>query len=232
MALPKLTSPTYELDLPSTGEKIKFRPFLVKEQKLLMIAEESKDENQIAETIHQLINSCTFGKVDALISPIFDIEYVFIQLRMRSVGEKIQIDVTCPDDEKTKVPVKINLKEVYVLHDEKHTNIIKITDNIKMIMKYPQLSDLQIMKNTAENLFKLINKCVTEVHDGDTIHNKNDVTDKDLNEFIESFNTQQLEKLMQFFETMPKMRHIVNITNPKTKVKSEVVLEGLETFLA
>ena len=187
MALPKLTSPTYELDLPSTGEKIKFRPFLVKEQKLLMIAEESKDENQIAETIHQLINSCTFGKVDALISPIFDIEYVFIQLRMRSVGEKIQIDVTCPDDEKTKVPVKINLKEVYVLHDEKHTNIIKITDNIKMIMKYPQLSDLQIMKNTAENLFKLINKCVTEVHDGDTIHNKNDVTDKDLNEFIESF---------------------------------------------
>ena len=232
MALPKLTSPTYELDLPSTGEKIKFRPFLVKEQKLLMIAEESKDENQIAETIHQLINSCTFGKVDALISPIFDIEYVFIQLRMRSVGEKIQIDVTCPDDEKTKVPVKINLKEVYVLHDEKHTNIIKITDNIKMIMKYPQLSDLQIMKNTAENLFKLINKCVTEVHDGDTIHNKNDVTDKDLNEFIESFNTQQLEKLMQFFETMPKIRHIVNVTNPKTKVISEVTLEGMDTFLA
>jgi len=231
MALPKLTAPTYELDLPSTGRKIKFRPFLVKEQKLLMIAEESKDENQIAETIQQLINSCTYGKVDALISPIFDIEYVFLQLRMRSVGENVTLTITCPDDNKTETTIKINLEDVNVLNDEKHTNIIKITDNVKMIMKYPQLSDMKDMKDTTENIFKLINKCILEVHDGDTIHNKNDITKKELNEFIDSFNTNQLEKLMEFFNTMPKIRHIVNVTNPKTKVISEVTLEGMDTFL-
>jgi len=232
MALPKLTAPTYELDLPSTGRKVKFRPFLVKEQKLLMIAEESKDEKQIAETIQQLINSCTYGKVDALISPIFDIEYVFLQLRMRSVGANITLNITCPDDNKTEVSIKINLEDVNVLNDEKHTNIIEVTDNVKMVMKYPQLSDMQDMKDTTENIFKLINKCILEVHDGDTIHNKNDITKKELNEFIDSFNTNQLEKLMQFFETMPKIRHIVNVTNPKTKVISEVTLEGMDTFLA
>ena len=231
MALPKLTAPTYELDLPSTGRKIKFRPFLVKEQKLLMIAEESKDENQIAETIQQLINSCTYGKVDALISPIFDIEYVFLQLRMRSVGENVTLTITCPDDNKTETTIKINLEDVNVLNDEKHTNIIEITDNVKMIMKYPQLSDMKDMKDTTENIFKLINKCILEVHDGDTIHNKNDITKKELNEFIDSFNTNQLEKLMEFFNTMPKIRHIVNVTNPKTKVISEVTLEGMDTFL-
>jgi len=232
MALPKLTAPTYELDLPSTGRKVKYRPFLVKEQKLLMIAEESKDEKQIAETIQQLINSCTYGKVDALISPIFDIEYVFLQLRMRSVGANITLNITCPDDNKTEVSIKINLEDVNVLNDEKHTNIIEVTDNVKMVMKYPQLSDMQDMKDTTENIFKLINKCILEVHDGDTIHNKNDITKKELNEFIDSFNTNQLEKLMQFFETMPKIRHIVNVTNPKTKVISEVTLEGMDTFLA
>ena len=231
MALPKLTAPTYELDLPSTGRKVKFRPFLVKEQKLLMIAEESKDEKQIAETIQQLINSCTYGKVDALISPIFDIEYVFLQLRMRSVGANITLNITCPDDNKTEVSIKINLEDVNVLNDEKHTNIIEVTDNVKMVMKYPQLSDMQDMKDTTENMFKLINKCILEVHDGDTIHNKNDITKKELNEFIDSFNTNQLEKLMEFFNTMPKIRHIVNVTNPKTKVISEVTLEGMDTFL-
>jgi hypothetical protein len=231
MALPKLTTPTYELDLPSTGEKIKFRPFLVKEQKLLMMAEESKDETQIAEMMQQLIGSCTFGKVDAIVSPIFDVEYVFLQLRMRSVGANIEINVTCPDDNITEVPVKINLEDVNVLNDEKHTNIVNVTDTIKMVMKYPQLSDIQSMKNTAENLFSLLMKCISEVHDGDTIHNRTDITDKELNEFVDSFNTQQLQSLIQFFESMPKVRHVVNVTNPKTKVTSEVVLEGMDSFL-
>ena len=231
MALPKLTTPTYELDLPSTGEKIKFRPFLVKEQKLLMMAEESRDEKQISEMIQQLIGSCTFGKVDAIVSPIFDVEYVFLQLRMRSVGAEIELNVICPDDEKTEVPVKINLEDVNVLNDEKHTNIVNVTDTIKMVMKYPQLSDIQSMKNTAENLFSLLMKCISEVHDGDTIHNRTDITDKELNEFVDSFNTQQLQSLIQFFESMPKVRHVVNVTNPKTKVVSEVVLEGMDSFL-
>ena len=136
MALPKLTTPTYELELPSTGQKIKYRPFLVKEQKLLMMAQESEDENEIAETIQRLISSCTFGKVDAIVSPIFDVEYVFLQLRIRSVGAKIEMNVTCPDDETTEVPVSINLEEVNVLNDEKHTNIVDVTDTIKMVMKY------------------------------------------------------------------------------------------------
>jgi len=231
MALPKLTAPTYELDLPSTGEKIKFRPFLVKEQKILMIAEESKDEKQIAEMMQQLIGSCTFGKVNAILSPIFDVEYVFLQLRMRSVGANIEVNVTCPDDNTTEVPVKINLEDVNVLNDEKHTNIVNVTDTIKMVMKYPQLSDIQSMKNTAENLFSLLMKCISEVHDGDTIHNRTDITDKELNEFVDSFNTQQLGSLMQFFETMPKVRHVINVTNPKTKITSEVVLEGMDSFL-
>ena len=200
MALPKLTTPTYELDLPSTGEKIKFRPFLVKEQKLLMMAEESKDDKQIAETIQQLIGSCTYGKIDALVSPIFDIEYVFLQLRMRSVGANIELNITCPDDEKTEVPVKINLEDVHVLNDEKHTNIVQITDKIKMIMGYPQLIDMQSMRNTTENMFNLLTKCVIEIHDGDTIHNKADISDKELGEFMDSFNTEQLANVMEFFE--------------------------------
>ena len=231
MALPKLTTPTYELVLPSTGEKIKYRPFLVKEQKLLMMAQESRDEKQISEMIQQLIGACTFGKVDAIVSPIFDVEYVFLQLRIRSVGAKIEMNVTCPDDETTEVPVSINLEEVNVLNDEKHTNMVDVTDTIKMVMKYPQLSDMQSMKNTTENIFKLLMQCITEVRDGDTIHNRADISDKELSEFVDSFNTNQLQSLMRFFETMPKVRHIINVTNPNTKVTSEVVLEGMDSFL-
>ena len=196
-----------------------------------MMAEESKNDKQIAETIQQLIGSCTYGKIDALVSPIFDIEYVFLQLRMRSVGANIEVNITCPDDEKTEVPIKINLEDVKVLNDEKHTNIVQITDKIKMIMGYPQLIDMQSMKNTTENMFNLLTKCVIEIHDGDTIHNKADISDKELGEFMDSFNTEQLANVMEFFDTMPKVRHIINVTNPKTKVVSEVVLEGMDNFL-
>jgi len=232
MALPKLTAPTYELDLPSSGEKIKYRPFLVKEQKLLMMAEESKEENQISEMIQQLISACTFGKVDAIVSPIFDVEYVFLQLRMRSVGEIVNIKVICPDDKKTQVSVKVNLKDVDVLNDENHTNIVKVTDNIKMIMRYPQLTDMKNMKNTTENLFSLLQSCILEVHDGDVIHNRTDITKKDMDEFIDSFSTGQLENIMKFFDTMPKIRHVISVTNPHTNVVSEIPLEGMDTFLA
>ena len=195
------------------------------------MAQESRDEKQISEMIQQLIGACTFGKVDAIVSPIFDVQYVFLQLRIRSVGAKIEMNVTCPDDETTEVPVSINLEEVNVLNDEKHTNMVDVTDTIKMVMKYPQLSDMQSMKNTTENIFKLLMQCITEVRDGDTIHNRADISDKELSEFVDSFNTNQLQSLMQFFETMPKVRHVINVTNPNTKVESEVVLEGMESFL-
>jgi len=232
MALPKLTAPTYELDLPSTGEKIKYRPFLVKEQKLLMMAEESKEEKQISQTIQQLIGTCTFGKVDAIVSPIFDVEYVFLQLRMRSVGEIVNIKVICPDDKKTQVPVKINLEDVNVQMDLNHSNKLNISDKIKMIMKYPVLGDVaKASGSESTQVFDILHQCVHEVHDGDTIYHRVDMSDSDLTEFVDSFTGSQFEMVTEFFETMPKLRHIVDITNPKTKVKSEVIIEGLESFL-
>ena len=232
MALPKLTTPTYELDLPSTGEKIKYRPFLVKEQKLLMMAEESKEEKQISQTIQQLIGTCTFGKVDAIVSPIFDVEYVFLQLRMRSVGANIELNITCPDDKKTQVPVKINLEDVNVQMDLNHSNKLNISDKIKMIMKYPVLGDVaKASGSESTQVFDILHQCVHEVHDGDTIYHRVDMSDSDLTEFVDSFTGSQFEMVTEFFETMPKLRHIVDITNPKTKVKSEVIIEGLESFL-
>jgi hypothetical protein len=234
MALPKLENPTYETELPSTNEKIKFRPFLIKEQKLLMIAQESDDQKEIMDAMAELINSCTFGKIDAYNSPIFDIEYLFLKIRGKSVGEKVKLKVLCPDDKKTKVPVTIDLKDIAIQVDASHTNELKISDNIKMIMKYPVLGDVSTTSNSSETnqIFDIMNQCVHEVHDGDTIYHRVDMSNSDLTEFIDSFTGAQFEIITQFFETMPKLRHAVNVTNPKTKVKSEVLIEGLESFLA
>jgi len=233
MALPKLDSPTYETELPSTGEKIKYRPFLVKEQKLLLLAQESKDSKETMQSMTQLIDACTFNKVNTLTSPLFDIEYLFLRIREKSVGSKITIMVTCPDDNKTKVPVKMNLKDVNVQMTAGHTNEIKISKDIKIFMKYPLLSDIAKAENEGADtsVFSILQQCVHEVHHGDTIYHKVDMTDKDLEEFIDSFSTEQFELVTEFFETMPKLRHIVNVTNPNTKVKSEVVIEGLDSFL-
>jgi len=234
MALPKLNTPEYELELPSTGEKIKFRPFLVKEQKLLMMAQESEDETQLSNTVATIINSCTNEKVNAEESPLFDIEYVFLQLRSKSVGETADIKVTCPDDNKTQVDIKVKLDEVSVHMTDDHTNIIEITDSIKMIMKYPVLSDMKTLgKKTTEmeNIFSLLHNCIHEIHDGDTIHNRVDMVNKDIDDFVDNLNTNQFEGLMNFFKTMPKLRHPITVVNPKTKKKSEIILEGLESFL-
>ena len=233
MALPKLDSPTYETELPSTGEKIKYRPFLVKEQKLLLLAQESKDAKETMQSMTQVINSCTFNKINTLTSPLFDIEYLFLRIREKSVGSKITIMVTCPDDNKTKVPVKMNLKDVNVQMTAGHTNEIKISKDIKIFMKYPLLSDIAKAENEGADtsVFSILQQCVHELHHGDTIYNKVDMTDKDLEEFIDSFSTQQFQLVTEFFDTMPKLRHVVNVTNPNTKVKSEVVIEGLDSFL-
>jgi len=233
MALPKLETPIYETELPSTGEKIKYRPFLVKEQKLLLLAQESKDAKETMQSMTQVINSCTFNKINTLTSPLFDIEYLFLRIREKSVGSKITIMVTCPDDNKTKVPVKMNLKDVNVQMTAGHTNEIKISKDIKIFMKYPLLSDIAKAENEGADtsVFSILQQCVHEVHHGDTIYHKVDMTDKDLEEFIDSFSTEQFELVTEFFETMPKLRHIVNVTNPNTKVKSEVVIEGLDSFL-
>jgi hypothetical protein len=233
MALPKLETPIYETELPSTGKKIKYRPFLVKEQKLLLIAQESKDTKETMQSMTQLIDSCTFNKINTLTSPLFDIEYLFLRIREKSVGSKITIMITCPDDNETKVPVKMDLTDVNVQMTAGHTNEIKISKDIKIIMKYPLLSDIAKVEieGSDNSVFSILQQYVHEIHHGDTIYHKVDMTDKDLEEFIDSFSTQQFELVTEFFETMPKLRHIVNVTNPNTKVKSEVVIEGLDSFL-
>ena len=234
MALPKLKTPVYTLDLPSTGEKVKYRPFLVKEQKILMMAQESENETEIFDAVTTLVNSCTFDKIDGKKSPLFDIEYIFLKIRSKSVGETTTINVLCPDDNETYAPVSIKFDDVYVQMIDNHSNIIDITDDIKMVMKYPQLSDIKSMssvKNEQSQVFDILKKCIWEVHHGDVIHNRVDVTDSDIEEFIDNFTTEQFEKVTQFFNTMPKLRHEVEVTNPKTKVKGKVIIEGLDNFL-
>ena len=234
MALPKLQTPTYQLVLPSTNEKINYRPFLVKEQKILLIAQESKNDDDIAVAIGSLVSSCTFGKVDSFKSPLFDIEYIFLQIRAKSVGETTELLVTCPDDDKTKVPVKIKLNEISVQMTATHTNEINISDNIKMILRYPLLNDVKGIlntKNEIEMVFSVLSNCIHEIHHGEKIYNRVDISDEELNEFIDSMSNAQLQMVIEFFNTMPKLRHVVKVTNPNTKVKSEVVLEGLSNFL-
>jgi len=234
MALPKLETKTYTLTLPSTGEDIKYRPFLVKEQKILLMAQESKKDDEIIDAMSQLINDCTFGKVDPKTCPMFDAEYIFLKLRAKSVGEKAEIQVTCPDDEKTKVNVSVNLDEIECNMIDDHSNVVKITDSVKIVFDYPLLSSFQIIDKNSQTtaLFDMISECVKEIHHGDTIYNKIDISSKELHEFIDSLDTQQFKKISDFFETMPRLRHPVEITNPETNIKSEIMLEGLQTFLA
>ena len=232
MALPKLTTPEYELDVPSTGEKIKYRPFLVKEQKVLMIAQESEDDKQIQDAFADIISSCTFGKLEPYKLPLFDIEYLFLRIRGKSVGEVISVSVLCPDDEKTRTDVKINLQDVSVLMSNDHTNEIELTKDIKMIMKYPTLSDMSSFSNEGEvaDVFAMIKNCVLEIHHGEEIYNAIDITSKELDDFIDQMSTENFEQVNAFFTTMPKLQHIVKVKNPKTKKTGEVTIEGMQSF--
>jgi len=234
MALPKLNTPTYELELPSTGEIIKYRPFLVKEQKLLLIAQESGEEKQIANAMGELVNSCTFGKVNTKSAPMFDIEYLFLKIRGKSVGEKVKLNLICPDDGKTTVPYELNLENVECQVQDDHSNEIQINEDIKIVFRYPLLNDLQNVKASAgdsEKTFHFMECCIDSIHSGDDVFQRIDIKDKELSDFIEQFTNEQFEKITQFFNTMPKLRHVVKVTNPKTKKKNEILLEGLESFL-
>ena len=233
MALPKLDTPVYELKQPSTGETIKYRPFLVKEQKTLMMASESNDDNQIKEALSGIISNCTFSKIDPLEIPIFDVEFLFLRIRGKSVGEKVELSLLCPDDNKTRVNKSINLEEIGVNMKDGHTNEIEITDKIKMVMTYPTLDDMidiNYESSDIGDIFLMIKRCVHEIHDGEKVYNKVDMSDSELDEFIESLTTQQFEKISEFFETMPKVQHSVEVTNPKTKKKGEVIIEGIQSF--
>ena len=237
MPLPKIATPTYELELPSSGETIRYRPFLVKEEKVLVIALETEDNKQITNAIKAVLKSCVLTKglkVEKL--PTFDIEYLFLNIRGKSVGEEIEVNIVCPDDEKTQVPVLIDLDDIEVQKNDEHTNKIKVDENIMMEMSYPSLD--QFIKNNFEfdeknamaQSFELIATCIDKIYTEDEVWASADCTKKEMNEFLESMNSTQFKEIEKFFETMPKLSHTLEVTNPKTKKKSEVVLEGLASF--
>ena len=237
MPLPKIATPTYELVLPSTEKTVRYRPFLVKEEKLLVLALESEDNKQITTAIKTVIKSCVTAKglkVETL--PTFDIEYLFLNIRGKSVGEELEVNIVCPDDKKTEVSVWIDLDDIQVQKSDDHTNQIKIDDNIMMEMKYPSLDEF--IKNNfdfkegnqMEQSFDLIASCIDKIYTEDEVWSTADCTKKEVKEFLESMNSSQFKDIEKFFETMPKLQHTITVKNPKTKVESEVVLEGLASF--
>ena len=239
MPLPKIATPVYELELPSTGETIQYRPFLVKEEKVLVIALESEDTKQITTAIKNVIKNCIQSKgikVETL--PTFDIEYLFLNIRGKSVGEEIEVNVTCPDDGVTQVPITINLDDIQVQKNEDHTNRIKLDDTIMMEMKYPSLE--QFIKNNfnfedgnaMEQSFDLIATCIDKIFTEDEVWAVEDCTKKEIVEFLEQMNSSQFKEIEKFFETMPKLSHSITVKNPKTKKENAGVIEGLAGFFA
>ena len=237
MPLPKIATPTYELELPSTEQPVNYRPFLVKEEKLLVLALESEDTKQITTAIKAVLKSCVLTKgikVEHL--PTFDIEYLFLHIRGKSVGEEIEVNITCPDDEKTQVPITLDLDDIKVQKNDKHNNQIKLDDNLMMELKYPSLD--QFIKNNfdfdeknqMEQSFDLIGTCIDKIYNEEEVWATADCTKKEVKEFLESMNSSQFKDIENFFETMPKLSHTIKVTNPKTKVENEVVLEGLASF--
>ena len=234
MNLPVLNTPNHEMAIPSTGEKVTYRPFLVKEQKILMMAQESADESNMIRAIGDIVKSCTFGKIDRPHDmPTFDLEYMFLMIRAKSVGSDIELKVTCPDDAETVVDHKINLDDIKVKHTEGHTNQVMLTDDIGVEMRYPTMDmvrgfALDNAKQT-ELSFELIRNTIKTVFDKEQVYDE--MSAKDLDNFIEQMNTEQFEKISNFYETMPKLSHTVKVTNPNTGVESDIKLEGLQSFL-
>ena len=239
MPLPKIATPSYELELPSTGKTIQYRPFLVKEEKLLVIALESEDIKQITNAIKAVIRACVLTKgikVETL--PTFDIEYLFLNIRGKSVGEDIAVNITCPDDEKTQVSVNINLDDIKVKKPEGHSNQIKLDNDLMMELKYPSLNEFiknnfdpnDLSKNPMEQSFDLVGSCIDKIYNQDEVWAASDCTKKEISDFLDSMNSSQFKEVENFFESMPKLSHTVKITNPNTKVESDIVLEGLASF--
>ena len=229
MGLPKLNTPTYELVLPSTEETIKYRPFLVKEQKLLLLAQESENKKEMLDAISQIIENCTFGKINSKEAYVFDVEYVFLQIRRKSIGDKITLNVLCEDDGTTRVPTEIDLSDIKVEVGENHTNKIQLTDDIQLIMSYPKIYTIDSIN--SDNSYDIVVKCVQQIIEGDKIHEKVDMNDKDLVDFIESMSTDNLNDVLKFFDTMPKIKHQINVINPNTNVENTINMEGIDNIL-
>ena len=232
MTLPVINTPTYELVVPSTKETLVYRPFLVKEEKILLMAMEEEKDTQLNRALKQVVNNCTFEKLDVGKLPLFDLEYIFLRIRAKSVGEVAKIQVLCEDDGETYVPVEIDLESIEVEFQEDHTTKIELTDEIGIEMGYPTFEFLNFKADETEvnQLFDIIGSSIERVYEGETVYEKADFSKKDLKVFLESLTSEQFLKVQKFFETMPRLRHKFEVINPKTKKKNEVTLEGLQAF--
>ena len=235
MALPKIDTPTYELTLPSQDVKVKFRPFLVKEEKILLMALESQNNDEIYQATKQIIESCTFNNLKTDELPTFDLEYIFLQIRAKSIGEISKFKVLCPDDKKTYADVEVDLSKINVEVDDKHTNKIIVDENrnLGVVLKYPTMNVLKsgTMENaTIEQIFEVLGDCVDHIFEGDKIYPSKDSTPQEIKEFFEGLSQESFSKIKVFFDTMPRLRHELEITIPVTNVKTKVVLSGLNDF--
>jgi len=239
MALPKLETPTYKMKVPSTSEEIKFRPFLVKEEKILLLAQQEDNESATHQGVLDLVNSCTFGSIGNKTDPMFDIEFAFLKIRQKSISETVEVKMLCPDDGVTFVDVSVDLEDVSVTMDDKHSKICKLGkdangNEVSMVLDYPNVNaTLEASgKNSIDSIFIIIKNCISSIQFGDDIYNKVDITPAEIEEFIDSLTQDQFSNLQKFFETMPKLTHDVEVTNPKTGVTSTIHMEGLNDFLS
>ena len=240
MPLPKINAPTYDLTLPSTGKKIKYRPFLVREEKILIMAMESEDMTEITNAIVQILSDCIVSKdikVESLAT--FDIEYLFLNVRAKSVGETVDVNITCPDDGETQVEMSIDIDSIKVQKNRGHKNIIKLDDELSLKLKYPSLE--QFVENNFETTegvseigqsLSMITSCVEMIYNSEESWEASEYSKKEMDEFIEQLNTKQFKQIEKFFTTMPKLSHTIAVKNPKTGVESEIVLEGLASFFS
>ncbi len=238
MPLPKISTPTYELEIPSTKKKIRYRPFLVKEEKILIIAMESQSDTEIANAVKDVLSTCILTKgvkVDTLST--FDIEYLFLNIRGKSVGEDVEVMVTCPDDNKTKVPVRVNLDDIQIITSKDHNRDIKLDDQLMMRMKYPSINEFIKSNFTTneikpEDTFDLIISCIEQIYNEEESWSTSDCTKEEMNDFLDQLNSNQFKEIEKFFETMPKLSHTIKVKNPKTNVENSIKMEGLSAFFA
>ena len=239
MPLPKINTPTYELVLPSSGKKIKYRPFLVREEKILIMALETEDQKQITRAVIDILSSCIFTKgikLDKLAT--FDIEYLFLNVRSKSVGEQIEVNVTCPDDEKTSVPITIDIDSIKIEKNKKHTNIVKLDDSLSLKLRYPSMEQFistnfesaEESGNEIKTTLDMIISCIDNIFNDEESWPASESTKKELGEFLDQLNTKKFKMIEDFFATMPKLTHTLKVKNPKTNVESTVKLEGLASF--
>ena len=242
MPLPKINTPTYELTLPSNRKKVKYRPFLVREEKILVLALESEDQKQITDAIVQIIGDCLITKnIDVTKLPTFDIEYLFLNVRSKSVGETVEVNVTCPDDGKTKVETSINIDDIKVVKDKNHKLIVQLDDKYSMKLKYPTLDqfiennfdfEMAAPNESVSAAMSMLSSCIDMIYDDEESWDASESTKEELDEFIDQLNTKQFQQVEEFFRTMPKLSHKLKVTNPQTGVESEVILEGLASFFS